>query len=318
LQRGRLGEALADFRSAAAIVDPQMDEKEQAAEHAVDLVESGKILLLRKEYEAAQKVFEQALVLRPRMPDACLYRAKALLDMPCATEAEHVACYEQAVRSLDDYLRDGGKPSVEVYLTQAQVLTRLQKYEGAVEAYTLALALEPNNAAIRAARGWQHLATHARALARKDFDRAIQLDPRNVNAYNGRAQLRVTGEEYEQAVADAETALRLGGETAPLLCDAARTYALAMNQLDIERSKLPPLTPRSKIDANVRQRAAYGKRAVALLSRALASLPAADRPAFWRERVLGDKALEPVRRSEEFAPLKGRYAGLGAELRKNG
>ena len=51
---------------------------------------------------------------------------------------------------------------------------------------------------------------------------------------------------------------------------------------------------------------------LSLLRRALVSLEKRERPGFWRERVQGDNALEPLRRSVEYGRLRAEYAGLGS------
>jgi tetratricopeptide (TPR) repeat protein len=308
LERMDLDRALADFAETIrkSQADPTADPHELARDH----LERGKILLVRKEYGAAARACDEAVALWPQFAEAYVYRAKALLDRPAADAAERARSCEAAVRSLEAYRRNGGKPRVDVYLARAQALTILHGYVKAIEAYTLALEQKPDDAALRAARGRLHLAKHAPELARDDFDRAIELDPANGEAYIGRAQAHATAGEYEQAVADADRAVGLGGASPQLLAEAARTYGLAIGQVDLELSRLQPVSQVSKIEADRRLRAEYNRKAVELLRRALADLPAQQRPAFWRDRVLGDSALEAVRRGEEFQKLKAEYAGL--------
>jgi tetratricopeptide (TPR) repeat protein len=308
LERNDLERALADFEEAArkASADPTTDPHDLARLR----VECAKVLLLRKRYPEALRACDAACAAWPQFADAYLYRAKALLELPADDEAQRTRSYQEAVASLASYQRTGGRPRAEVYLARAQALARLHEYPKAIEAYTLAIELRPRDAALHAARGWLHLATRAPDLARNDFDQAIALNPRDADAYNGRGHARVTEGDYKRAVADADEAVRLGGDNARFLMDAARTYGLAMSHADEEVARLPPLTKLSEVEAARRLRTEYGRKAVGLLARALRRLPEAERAAFWRERVMGDSALALVRQSDEFRRLRAEYGGV--------
>jgi hypothetical protein len=58
-----------------------------------------------------------------------------------------------------------------------------------------------------------------------------------------------------------------------------------------------------------RTQAEYQERALRLLRTALTLVPAAERPGYWRDRVMKDAALAPLRRLPEFGKLGERFAG---------
>ncbi len=114
-------------------------------------------------------------------------------------------------------------------------------------------------------------------LALRDFELAIKLDPRNGDAYNGRGFVRASMGRYREAVQDAAEALKHGPTTPRLLYNAARIYA-----------QCPP---------------SYRERALELIEKALQSLPAEERRAFWSTHVRSDAALATLRRHPTFARL---------------
>ena len=106
--------------------------------------------------------------------------------------------------------------------------------------------------------------------------------------------------QYREAVADAETALRLGPQSPRLLWNAARIYAQAAGKLDAAAAKRDRLA--------VALRSQYEQRAVQLLRQAL-DKAAPKQAAFWRDYIGADKAaLSPIRSSPAFAQLAAEYS----------
>jgi tetratricopeptide (TPR) repeat protein len=87
-----------------------------------------------------------------------------------------------------------------------------------------ALELHPTSA-VQGFRGWTHLVVDAPKLAQRDFELAIELDPRNGDAYNGRGLARVRLGRRREAALDAAEALRQGPSSPRLYYNAARIYA---------------------------------------------------------------------------------------------
>jgi serine/threonine protein kinase/Tfp pilus assembly protein PilF len=234
---------------------------------AEDHVERGRLLLREKDYQEALASFDRALSGRKDYPLAQRLRADALF---------HLGRYQQAIDAFDRYL-ETGKPLESVYRGRALAKVELGKYAGAIEDFTRALDLQPTSA-VQAYRGWAHVVCEAPKLALRDFDLALQLDPNNGDAYNGRGFVRAGMGRYREALADAEKALRHGPASPRLLYNAARIHAQC---------------PRSD-----------PHRALELIRQALSLLPADQRAAFWSAHIQPDTALAGLRRHPQFLKLQ--------------
>jgi tetratricopeptide (TPR) repeat protein len=122
------------------------------------------------------------------------------------------------------------------------------------------------------------LLCEAPKLAALDFQLAIDLDPKNGDAYNGRGFVKATQGQKREAVRDAEEAVRQGPASAQLLYNASRIYARCGFE--------------------------YETRALDLLRRALALLPSDERKTFWTTNVRKDAAMQSLRRSPRFMQLE--------------
>ena len=131
--------------------------------------------------------------------------------------------FEEVIAAFDRYL-ETGKPLESVYRGRGLARAELGQYPGAIEDFTKALELHPTSA-VQAYRGWTHLVVDAPKLALRDFELAIELDPKNGDAYNGRGFVRASLGRHREAMQDAAEALRLGPASPRLLYNAARIYA---------------------------------------------------------------------------------------------
>ena len=192
---------------------------------AKDYAEQGRILDRGQRYHEAVKAYDKALKADNTYANAHLWRAQV---------QSQLQNYPEAGESLDQYVKRGGRPAVEVYRASRLRPGQLRQYGKAIEDYTLALAMQPNDPSTQAARGWAYLATRSYELALHDFDEAIRLTPENGDAYNGRGYVRVKLDQYLQAVEDAKTALKRG----PQSCAAARSMRLAFMPRRPKRSRL--------------------------------------------------------------------------------
>jgi tetratricopeptide (TPR) repeat protein len=274
LDRRDLPAALASFREALRL-------EPRARDHA----ESGRILQRLHRYPEALLAYDAALAAQPALADAHLGRAEVLFKLER---------FEEAASSLDHYLdkpNPAARPKILASAYRARGLSRakLGRAADAVADFTLALSLHADSATL-AYRGWAYLVGKAHELALADFDKAIQLDANNGDAYSGRGAARVTLAEklshFQEAVADAEEALRCGAPRHPrLLWQAAHIYARAASRLQRE--------PAYRGMALSSQ---YSARAVQLLREALALTPGAERRSFRQQYIEADPDL-------------GRYAG---------
>ena len=102
----------------------------------------------------------------------------------------------------------------------------LGDYAGATDDYTRALLIKPDWD-IQTHRGWAYFFAEAPGLALRDFDEAVRLNPANVDAYVGRGLARVSLGQTEDAVADADEALRRDPAAPEMLHNIACIFAQA-------------------------------------------------------------------------------------------
>jgi eukaryotic-like serine/threonine-protein kinase len=235
-----------------------------------DNVECGRLLLNRGEFARALAAFDAALALDSDHAAAQRLRAEALFRL---------RRFREVVEAFDRYL-ERGKPLESVYKGRGLARAELGQYPNAIEDFTKALELHPTSA-VQAFRGWTHLVVDAPKLALRDFELAIELDAKNGDAYNGRGFARARLGEYREAAQDAALALRIGPESHRLFYNAARIYAQCPSP--------------------------YPTRALELVGQALSSLPAADRPQFWKEHILKDQTLVALHRHPLFNKLESDF-----------
>jgi serine/threonine protein kinase/Tfp pilus assembly protein PilF len=179
-----------------------------------------------------------------------------------------------------------GKASPDLYELRALARTRRGDHAGAIEDDTRALELRPDHTPLLTRRGWLYLTVPAPTLALRDFDRAIELDPKNSDAHEGRGTARVLAGDYRAAVADAETALRFGMPNDRLAYNAARMYAQAALAVTSE-------VRRKGRDAVVLAQK-YQDRAVDLIIEAMRLIAPQRRAEFWRSQIQNDPALQSI------------------------
>jgi tetratricopeptide (TPR) repeat protein len=250
-------------------------------------VERGRCLWQKDERQAALRAFEAARTILPEYPLGHGLCGAALLAME--RNAEAAVAY-------DEYFRVGGERSAEAYRNRGLARMRLGKYPEAVDDYTRALDRQPDGATYQD-RGWAHLFAEAARLALRDFEKAVEMQPRAADAYAGRGLARVTLGQYREAGADAEIALRTEPPTPTRLHNLACIWALASERVSGDRAE----PDRDRLSAK------YAGRSLANLRRALDLLPPAERRSFWEANVLTDQSLAPVRAVPEFRQLERDY-----------
>jgi tetratricopeptide (TPR) repeat protein len=258
----------------------------------------GRVLHLQGRFDDALAAYDDALNADPGRADVHRWRGEVLLVQ---------ARYGDAAAALDAYLEKGGAAEAAVFRQRGLARAKLGRHAEAADDYGRALDATPKGAErvpLLLSRGEEYLASNALPQARGDFEEARRLDPASPDACLACAHVRVRlGEDVWKAVADADQALAGDPKEPRLWHGAARVYAQAAAQLR-------PETGRDQARAGVRRR--LEKRAVALVRAALGLVPADQRPAYWREKVLTDGALTPLRDLPEFAQLA---AGLGDRQR---
>ena len=257
LERNEPALALADFDQ--AIQRENTNSPFQIDDH----VERGRLLLSSGKFDKALNSFDAALSLQRDHSLGQRLRAETLFRL---------GRFGEVIKAFDRYL-ETGKPRESVYQGRGLARAELGQYPGAIEDFTKALELHPTSA-VQAYRGWTHLVVDAPKLALRDFELAIELDPNNGDAYNGRGIVRVSLGQHREAIQDAAEALRRGPTSPRLLYNAARIYAQCPSP--------------------------YRERALELIAKALSLLPAAERRAFWSTHIRSDAALVALRRNPTF------------------
>ena len=261
LERNEPELALKDFDRAIALESP-------GSTYLVDdYIERGRLLLGAAKHAQALASFDAALALKNDDAAAQRLRAEALFRL---------GRFQKVIDAFDRYL-ESGKPLESVYRGRGLARAELGQYAGAIEDFTKALELHPTSA-VQAFRGWTYLVVDAPKLALRDFEVAIELDPKNGDAYSGRGFARAKLGRHAEAAQDAAEALRHGPTSPRLLYNTARIYAQCPGP--------------------------YPRRALELVQQALKLLPAAERRAFWSTHIQKDQTLMALHRHPLFAQLE--------------
>jgi tetratricopeptide (TPR) repeat protein/predicted Ser/Thr protein kinase len=241
-------------------------------------------LLQDNKYEDAVQACEAALKLSPREPLAYMVRGRSLLALGRP---------EQAERSFDQYLQNGGEETSDIFKGRGLARMNLAKYPEAVEDYTRAIERAPD-ADIYEHRGWAHFFCDAWKLALRDFSEAITLDPGPVDRYIGRGLARVMLGDYHEAIADGDTSWRRQPDTPEMMYNIACIFAQAVARVeaDLQQADRHSLA------------ACWRRRALEAVDQTRALLRPAARSAFWRDKIAPDTALTPIRNDPGFQRLK--------------
>jgi tetratricopeptide (TPR) repeat protein len=260
LERNQPALALDDFDRAIE------RENTNSPYHVDDHVERGRLLLNGGNFALALSSFDAALALQPDNSAGQRLRAEALFRL---------RRFAEVIEAFDHYL-EKGKPLESVYRGRGLARAELGQYPGAIEDFTKALELHATSA-VQANRCWTYLVVDAPKLALRDFELAIELDPKSGDAFNGRGFARASLGRHREAIQDAAEALRLGPSSPRLLYNAARIHA-----------QCPGTGP---------------QRALELIQQALSMLPEDERRAFWSAHIRADAAMAVLRRYPAFARL---------------
>jgi serine/threonine protein kinase/predicted Zn-dependent protease len=284
-----------DRREDSAAVDDLRRAAEQAKgddrDQARALVEEGRVLQHDHENDAAAlAAFDAALRILPHDEDAQRCRAQSLFRLKR---------YDETVQALDDFLRQGGKAASSVYQTRALAKVKLGRDQDAVADFTLALALAPDDLALRTERGQTYLGCGAARLAVADFDAVLGRDPKNAMACQGRGLARLQLDRCAEAASDAESLAGLANGDGRRVFNAACILAQAAGRLELRQEHGDRETAALSVHCQTR--------AEALLAEAILLLPKTDRATFWRNEVRGAGALAPLRLGYAYNALDRQY-----------
>jgi len=101
------------------------------------------------------------------------------------------------------------------------------EFDQAIDAFSVAIRLKPNDARARLYRGYAYAGKGAFDLAITDFTEALRLKPDDSGAYRARGRAWVGKHEYDKGIADYDQAIRLGPKDNFELQDAYEGRAIA-------------------------------------------------------------------------------------------
>jgi serine/threonine protein kinase/tetratricopeptide (TPR) repeat protein len=254
---------------------------EYHTERARDRLRAGK-------FEEAVAESKEALALQGERTFALGVLGQALVELHRDREA---------VDAFDEYLRKGGEPVIDVFKGRGAARMRLGRYEEALGDYTQALQLHAD-AELYTYRGWAFFFLDAWKAGQHDFSQALLLKPHTCDAHAGRGLCRVMLGDYRAAAEDAGEAARCVPKTPEMAHNVACVYALAAAAVEADAAE----GEREMLAAGYRAKAI---RAVRLT---LDMVAESERPAFWREKIAADRAVNSLQTTPEFQAWRKQYA----------
>jgi tetratricopeptide (TPR) repeat protein/tRNA A-37 threonylcarbamoyl transferase component Bud32 len=284
LKRSERDAAIRDLTEAARLAENDPSPRARAE------ADRGRVLHLEQRLNEALAAFDAAHRANPAFVSVHRWRGEVLLRQ---------GRYKEAAAAFDVYLEKGGERSVAVYRQRGLARTKTQRHAESIADYTRALEANPRDeekAPLYLSRGQEYFTLNSMTSALSDLSEALRLDPGNANAALACAHVHIKLKETHEAVAQAEAVVKRKPADPHLWYEAARIYAQAAGQIKAEPGY-------GKV------RSLYQERAETLLTTAMAQLPARQRPAYWKDKVLKDPALNAIR--ADLAEL-GRRAGVSS------
>ena len=117
------------------------------------------------------------------------------------------AVSEKVSEGEEHFQQPEGDPQVHFQL--GYVANENREYQEAIEHYTEAIQLDPNNALAYNNRGNAYLSLGQYQRAIQDYDKAIQIDPNYAHAYNMRGGVYYRLGENQRAIQDYDKAIQI-------------------------------------------------------------------------------------------------------------
>jgi hypothetical protein len=242
-------------------------------------------------HRAAVASFDRALLAVPEHADAFRRRGQSQYKLGRLTAAESdFSTYFECCR------KQGTRPAIDAFVSRGLIHEQRGRPSDAADDYSQALALEPKseNPRTQARRARAHLAANKPHLSLIDYDQAIQHDGAT-DLRLGRALARARLGRIDDALADADHALKFGeGDWANLLA-VARIHALAQSAWESGHWKTTPSAAQGCLTA-----------ALDLIARSLGQ--SGDRDVFiWRDHIRLDSSFNAVRQTTRFREWEAGY-----------
>jgi serine/threonine protein kinase/tetratricopeptide (TPR) repeat protein len=239
-------------------------------------------LTRERRFEQAVQACDEALRLQPEAAIPHGLKARALLAL---------GRYTDAVESFNRYEQKGGPLVTDLYRGRGQARMQLHDYLGAKDDYSRALSLGASYD-LYLHRGWAYFFADALQPAAKDFSKARELNSAEPDPCIGLGLCEAYRNDYPGALTHARAAEQLSIRSPEMMHNLACIYSLASR-------------------SGTHDQVEYGQKAVALLRQALEHVPSSNRDAFWKKKMLPDRALDPIRHSKEFKALEKEMARRG-------
>lgn len=205
----------------------ETDEFGDTAADPVKLFNRAQEAHAKKDYERALELYEEALQLRPDFPEAEFQKAAALVALKRVPEAEK--SYRRAIelrptwalppaslglllvrtpgreREAEPLLRRAlelDAKNLTAAVALAELSARAGKTAESVALWSRVTVIKADDASLWLARARAESAAKDAAAALKSYDRAVELDPSNVETRLGRVDLLISLGEKERALED--------------------------------------------------------------------------------------------------------------------
>ena len=210
---------------------------------------------------------------------------------------------QDAVDAFGRYLKLGGEPLADVFRARALAQQKLGRFRESLADVARALELEPGASNMLVRRGWAML-LEANQLAEADFDAAVEANPENPDAWNGRGFARIMQGNISGAIQDAEEGVKRatvqasqqGAGAWPNIYNAATIYAQAVRVVQADSNM-----PADVRDKNAKQ---LTIRSLQIIMQAV-QVAGNTQQAAVIQTVQGDTSLDPIRNSPEFRQVFG-------------
>jgi len=117
------------------------------------------------------------------------------------------------------------KECAEAYSNRGIAYAKLNKYERAIEDFSKAIALNPDDAEAYYNRGIAYAKLNKYERAIKDYDETIKLNPNYAAAYNNRGAAYAKLNKYERAIKDYDETIKLNPNYAAAYNNRGAAYA---------------------------------------------------------------------------------------------
>ena len=154
----------------------------------------------RRKYELAIAYYDKAINLDPNDAHTYYYRG-------CVYRSQEQ--HELAIENYDKAIDLTTEDHVEFYDERARANFSLKRYWSAIEDYSEAIRIFPNNGNYYYQRGLAKAAQKQYEAAIADYDEVIRIHPRHTELYRWRGFAKYELERYEAAIADYNEAIRI-------------------------------------------------------------------------------------------------------------